>query len=67
MLEASAQGLKIELDSLENLGIRIEGLNRAGLIGGLAATQGTVGHATVGEGDVPRVALAVHLGNHAGR
>ena len=67
LLEASAQGLKIELDSLENLGIRIEGLNRAGLIGGLAATQGTVGHATVGEGDVPRVALAVHLGNHAGR
>ena len=67
LLEASAQGLKIELDSLENLGIRIEGLNRAGLIGGLAATQGTVGHATVGEGDVPRVALAVYLGNHAGR
>ena len=67
LLEAGAQSLKVELDGLENLRIRVESLNGAGLIGGLTATQGAVRHATVGEGNMPRVALAVHLGNHAGR
>ena len=67
LLEASAQSLKVELDGLKNLRVRVERLNRAGLIGGLAATQRAVRHATVREGNMPCVALAVHLGNHAGR
>ena len=67
LLETRTQSLKVELDGLKNFRIRVERLNSTGLIGGLTAAQGTIGHATVGEGDMPCVALAVHLGNHTGR
>ena len=67
LLEASAQSLKVELDGLEDLRVRVESLNGTGLIGGLTLAQGTIRHTTVGEGNMPCVALAVHLGNHAGR
>ena len=67
LLETGAQSLKVELDGLENLGVRVESLDSAGLIGGLTLTQGTIRHTTVRERNMPRVALAVHLGNHAGR
>ena len=66
LLETGAQSLKVELDGLENLWVRVESLNGTGLIGRFTLAQGTSRHTTVGEGNMPCVALAVHLGNHAG-
>ena len=66
LLETGAQSLKVELDGLENLWVRVESLDSAGLIGRFTLAQGTIRHTTVGEGNMPCVALAVHLGNHAG-
>ena len=67
LLETRTQSLKVELDGLENLRVRVERLDRTGLIGGLTLAQGTIRHTTVREGNMPCVTLTVHLGNHAGR
>ena len=66
LLEPRPQGLKIELYSLENLGIRVERLNSAGNIRRITPTKRTVGDTTVGKGNMPGITLAVHLGYHAG-
>ena len=67
LLETGAQSLKVELDGLEDLRVRVESLNGTGLIGRFTLAQGAIRHTTVGERNMPCVALAVHLGNHTGR
>ena len=66
LLEPRPQGLKIELYSLENLGVGVERLNGAGNIRCIAPTKRTVRDTAIGKGNMPGITLAVHLGYHAG-
>ena len=61
LLEAGAQSLVVELDGLEDLRVRPEGLSRAGLVGLLALGERGIRN-TVGEAHAPDVTLAAHLG-----
>ena len=66
LLEALAQGLEVEFDGFEDLGVRVEDLRGAGFVGCFAAFEGGDGGAAVCERHAPHVALAADFGVHAG-
>src|SRR5690606_30831166 len=67
LLEARAQRLEVELGGLEDLRVGPERLRRPGGVGRLAALELADGLAAVRELLAPRVAVALDLGDDAGR
>ncbi len=67
LLEPRAQGLEVVLGGLEDGRVGPERLRRARRLGRLAAVQLAHGLAAVGELLAPGVAVALDLGDHAGR
>ena len=62
LLEPSTQSLKLKLNGLKNLGIRVERLNSTGLLRGFTAAQGTIRNTTVSKRNVPGITLTVDFG-----